>query len=487
MSGTKYDSLETVKHIAEGRGDEYMQRKAAYRDHHASPPPYVRFVILEVISDPMTLDKAKLSFYEHELKVANVQYAAVAPRNSVIARRVMGQDAGASEKVMVLYPFLPPHIAVPAKPGEHVWGMFEHTDANSNDIGYWMWRIVQPNFVEDVNHTHADRQYDKSFLPGLSDVFEGTDDPKYEFPNGVVDQKDGSRYVIAGTATLPDDEKAYEKLLKETDASKQIVYESIPRYRKRPADMAFEGTNNTLIVLGTDRSGPLTEYDTDPNKGKVPKPATGDLDTNAGMIDIVVGRGTTDDTAGKQETNSLGRKELGKTKKDVSEKEGDPDPVNDRSRIAAFQRTNVDKRFNLTGLNATPGASGLQPVKDSANGDAAIVIKTDKLRLIAREDVEIVVISGTPDSNGRMIDGTDPTQFAAVILKSNGDIVLRPSAAGLVLVGGADADLAPLCTHVHNKGAGGTVVAQPIIDTMGGAQGIADGLNGTFAKKVLFK
>src|SRR5579885_1973429 len=109
------------RHVAEGRADEVLRRQAAYDTPAGTPPSFYRMVILEVISDPTTLDKAKLSHLEHDLKVSNVKYASVAPRNSIVARRVMGQDAGASEKVMVLYPFFPPHLALPAKVGEHVW------------------------------------------------------------------------------------------------------------------------------------------------------------------------------------------------------------------------------------------------------------------------------------------------------------------------------------------------------------------------------
>lgn len=485
MPGNKYDRLDT-KHISEGRYDEVIRQRAAYDDSGGVSPPFKRMVVLEVISDPSTLDKTKLSHFEHDLGVSNIAYAAVAPRNSIIARRVMASDSGASEKVMVLYPFFPSHMALPAKPGEHVWAMFEHPDAKVNDLGYWMCRISQPEFVEDVNYTHADRQFDPSFLPSLVDSFEGTDDPSYGFPNGATDKRDGKRYPIPGTASLPNDEKAYEKLLTTTDASKITKYEPVPRYKKRPADIAIEGSNNALIVLGTDRTGAVAEYDTDPELGKVPR-APGDEVTGegTGTIDIVVGRGQTTDTSGKPESNILGR-EIGKTKKDLVEHEGDVDYKNDRSRVVVLQKTRPDKNFKLDAVVKSHSGGA---VTDPDAGEGAIVVKSDKVRLIARHDVVILVTGATEtDDNGNVKDpSTDPDSCASVVIKVNGDIVFTPAKKGLIRLGGDDADLVPLCTRVNDKGPGGQVTAQPIIDTSGGAQGASDGLNGTFPHKILMK
>ena len=496
MSGTKFDSADT-SHIAEGRTHDVRTKKSIYDDPHGQPPPYLRFIILEVINDPQVLDHAKLSYYEHVLNVSNIRYAAVAPRNSVIARRVMGQDAGASEKVMVLYPFFPSHLALPCKPGEHVWGMFEHPDAKANDIGYWMCRIAQPSFVDDVNHTHADRQYDQAFLPGLSDVFEGTDQPVYELRNGAVDQKDGQRYSVAGTASHPEDEAIYEKLRTQADGSKQIIYEPVPRYRKRPADTVLEGSNNTLIVLGTDRTGPATDYSDDPNQGKVPKPVAADNGKpGAGTIDLVVGRGQTSATGGTPATTMtiagqpLGTKELGKSKKDLQAKEGDIDLINDRSRLMISQRTSPDTNFKIDTIVKAHTSQGT--VQDGS-GEGAIVVKTDKVRLIARHDVVILVTGATStDADGNVQDpGANVDNCASIVVRTNGDIVFTPAKTGLIRLGGDDADLAPLCSRVGTSpGMPGPLVPAaigPIVDTMGGTQGKADGLNGTFPTKVLFK
>lgn len=493
MAGTPFDLQDIHRHVAEGRADAVLERQAKYGAPNGPVPTFLRFVILEVISDPSVIDSAKLSHWEHDLGVANTKYASVAPRNSIIARRVMGQDSGASEKVMVLYPFFPPHIAFPAKAGEHVWVMFEHPDAKVNDLGYWFCRIAQPSFVEDQNYTHADRQFDPSFLPGLSDLFEGTAQAKYEFPNGAVDQDatSGERYVAGGTTSLPGDNTVYNKLLQNTDAAKTTQFEAVPRYRKRPPELALEGSNNTLLVLGTDRTGPLANYTHDPNQGQIPGPVSRDTPgPGAGAAGIVVGRGQTPATGGKPETNVLGNKELGKAKPDLAPQEGDPDPINDRSTMMAYQKTKPDTNF---GIATVVAAHSSQSQISDGNGEGAIVIKTDKVRLISRHDVVILVsAAGDKDNNGNVKDpgaAIDPSKCASVIIRINGDIVFTPAANGVIRLGGDDATLSPLCTRVGNTpGMEGPIPPpSPIVDSMGGTQGGSDGLNGVFATKVLLK
>jgi hypothetical protein len=485
-----------TKHITEGRYEDVVQQRLIYGDSTTpvAKPTFVRMVVLEVITDPSTVDKAKLSHYENDLAVSNVAYASVAPRNSIIARPAMRQGSGSHEKVMVLYPFFPPHLSFPAKPGEHVWVIFENPNATINEIGYWMCRIASPSFVEDVNYTHADRQADKSFLPGLSDVFNGTDSPVYEFRNGAVDAANGARYTIGSTNSLPGDETAYEDLLQNTDASKIIKYESVPRFRKRPADIVLEGSNNSLIVMGTDRTGPAATYTSDPNNGMIPAPVATDIfDLGAGSIDIVVGRGQTPATGGTAEQNTLisgatFNKELGKSKKDLVQTEGDVDLVNDRSRVLVSQKTKPDTNFNLAPVIS---AHASQTAVSDGSGEGAIVIKTDKLRLIARHDVVIMVTSATAtDGDGNVQDpGTlDPSTCASIIIRANGDIIFTPAAKGVIKLGGDDAALAVLCSKaITGAGDGsGNVTAAPIVDTTGSSEG-AGGANGQFSTKVLLK
>lgn len=496
----QYEHNSLVNHIAQGSGASVLSTKNLYAHGASESPTFLRFVILDVISDPAVIDNDKISYWENEFGLMNPRHAALAPRNSIIARRVVGNATPLSEGSFVLYPFFPPHLSLPSKPGEHVWVMFENPNAKITDVGYWMCRIVGNAPTEDVNYTHADRQLDPSYYPGTIKSFNGNGDPVYDFPNGaVVTNPDKERLINPETKSIIGDDNEYEKILQNSDASKITKYEPVPRYKKRPADVVLEGSNNSLIVLGTDRVGSLADYDQS-NTGQVPKQPAGDLpdQEGAGMIDIVVGRGQNDRTAGKKVKNKLNRKEIAKTKKDTSPQEGDPDFKADRSRVLISQRTKPDKNFGIDSVidshaNATivkPPSSPKEKIEDG-DGSGAIVIKSDKVRLIARQDVVILVTgakSSDRDPNGGIKDvDVDPTKCASVIIRSNGDIVFTPSSDGLIKLGGDDADKAVLCTSAVISAVGGTVIGTPIVDTMGGIQGASDGTNGTFAKKILLK
>jgi hypothetical protein len=485
-----YDRNALTGHHAEGNAQYVAGVHAAYgpTDAHGGSPTFVRYVILDVIHDPSVVDQKKLDHWVHDMGLANVSAASVAPRNSIVARRVLGNGATASDKAMVLYPFFPSHLAFPAKPGEHVWVMFEHPDAKVNEIGYWMCRIVGPSFIEDVNHTHMDRAMDPSFSPGTAATHSGNDAPKYEYRNGAAQEQDGERYSPADTASMQGDPDAYKKLLTASDASKITQLEAVPRYRKRPGEVAFEGTNNTLIVMGTDRTGAASDYEDDDVVGKVPKPFDNEQRLGAGSIDIVAGRGQTPATAGGIAKNTTtGTEELSKSLRELLTQEGDIDYIHDRSRVLVSQAIHVDEHFNIDGIVGSH--STVEVIKD-ADGVGAVVFKSDRVRLVARKDLVILVTGATElDDNGKVKEpDVDPSKCASIIIRANGDVVFTPAAKGVIKLGGDDANLAVLCQQAAT-GVGdgtGTVTAPPTIDTMFGSAGLG-GVSGEYATKVLLK
>lgn len=504
MTSNPYDKID--KHLAEGTADRVLAIRSAYNfGADGTGPLFHRFVVLEVIFDPTTVDEKKADYFRNTLGVNNIKLAQILPRNTIVARRVMeGQHATAVEPALFLFPFFPPAISFPVQAGEHVWAMFEHPTGKQNTLGYWFCRIVEPGFVEDANHTHAPRALEPSFSPTTKDLGDGVDDPVYEFRNGRPVSRDGERYSAAETLQIPNGgADAYEKLMTDSEAGKLMTYEPVPRYRKRPGDLSFEGSNNTLIVLGRDRSGAVAKYKDGAEKGAqvvddLPTDDVTNGEAQGGSIDLVTGRGQTDKTAGKKAKSKTVDKadfkeELDKAKKNLVENEGDPDFKNDRSRLIVTSRMPVDKRFGIDKVVSAHNSKGEEIPKDIGNGGGSIVVKTDKVRLIARQDL-VILITGAKDSErddlGNIKDpDPDPDKCASVTIRASGDIVFTPSKTGLIRLGGDDATLSPLCTRVPNTpGMKGPVPKpSPIIDTMGGAQGGADGLNGTFATKVLLK
>ena len=382
---SKHDNSGLYSSFVEGRG---VNKKSIQSEEQKSQ--FTRMVIIDVISDPNNIvDDKKVEYWRSVVHVSNIKYANELPRNSIIAMPV--RTAGAP---MFVFPFFPSHLSLPCKAGETVWVMTENVDAEP-DIAYWFCKIVEPHFVDDVNHTHAPRIYEHTMFPGTINISENNQ-KWYELRNGPVNVREKIRYTPPIEAYLKGgltggngSEDSFEILLTDSDASQTTQYESVPRFRKRPGDVALEGTNNTLIVLGTDRAGPIANYIEPQDKKyrvKIPEQSAQDLKQSAGSIDIVVGRGQSESTSGKivsttnitTSSDKKGKeihKELGKSKEDITNLEGDPDLKNDRSRVLISQRTKVDSNFDLKKYNDSFKDKG-HDISDSKSGDAAIVIKT---------------------------------------------------------------------------------------------------------------
>ena len=184
-------------------------------------------------------------------------------------------------------------------------------------------------------------------------------------------------------------------------------------------------------------------------------------------------------TGGTPVDNTLGHKEIGKSTSELVTNEGDPDYVNDRSRVLIAQKTKVDTNFELTRFNREFADGSIQGsasskvgiVDDASSDDGAIVIKSDRLRFIARSDVEILVTGFERDADGKMVEITDTDKYCAIVLKTNGDVVIRPALLGYLKLGGDDANLGVLCTDLPVIVENGTIVGQPLLTTMGGLIG----------------
>lgn len=375
---------------------------------HSQPqsPAFVRMIVMEVVSDPNLGGKRQEEKKQkwHEMRITNMELADVLPRNTIIAKR-----AGDASDPMFVFPFFPSHLSLPCKPGEAVWVMIENPDARSLEIAYWFCRIVEPHTSDDVNHSHPGRSAEPSLNPGVKErhdnenqgTAESGENVWHELRNGVAVLRGDERITSTEGVILKNEtEDVFENLITKTEAARLMTYESIPRFRKRPGDVTLEGSNNALIVLGTDRSGSIEISD---NKKTV----------NSGLIDIVVGRGQTEATFGKAtSTTSIKdakgkkkgkelKKEINKTPDVLKTTEGDPDLKNDRSRIYVAQRTEVDKNFGLEEYNKKDDYKF--ELNTKKEGDSGIIEKSDKIRIIGRKDVQITVL-GFEEKDGKVVD-----------------------------------------------------------------------------------
>lgn len=500
--------INNIRNYGEGRLDSKNYEKSIV-DELVNFSPFIRMVVLDVIFDPNNdyYDETKKDYWT-SLGVANIDWLESLPRNTIVAKKV-----GEESAPLFVFPFFPSHISLPCKPGEFVWAFFENSP--SLDVSglqaYWLCRISEPHVVDDVNHTHAPRVFEPTLFPTSINNFEENNETIHELRNGPViiskiEEKEERVTSAEGVVLKGEKEDIFESLVTDTDAAKLMSYEAIPRYRKRPGDIALEGTNNTLIVLGTDRSGAAAEYSNPELEEDIAKrerialyPADHFREA-AGSIDLVVGRGQTPETFGTEAStiritkNSEDekveiKKELDKSYSKMLEKEGNPDFKNDRSRIVISQRTKTDRKFDLDQHND----HFLNPkVKDSDEGDAAIVIKSDKVRIIARSDAQILVTNFAEETSpvGKKIkkDSEDISEWASITIKSSGDIVFKPSSKGYIKLGDDTADKAILCTDKPAIMQEGRVSYKPgLITTGASVVGTGNSGQGTFAKKVLVK
>jgi hypothetical protein len=452
--------------IAAQPGSELIgqQRQLESAIPHQPPlPAFQQAVIREVFYDPTLLDKDRIAEIEFSsnLNPSQKNYLERMPRHSIIATLV--SDGVSSNQAEIFFPFFPSHMILPIKAGERVWVFKDHSKANI-EYGYWVCRVTEPRDIDDLNLTHADRKLDSATKKGEPPTF----------ANGaLIKGKDGP-VLQSSTATVHGKEDEFEQIIQESDSGKLVDFEAVPRFTARPGDHVIQGSNNTLISLGTDRSAEAAETETNPDaknrkgkrvKGKPEK----DVKKSSGPIDVVVGRGQ-ENSKSKAKTvqNSLRNDEV--EKREDNEKEGDPDFENDLARIYVSMKTAADDNFAIK----TKGLPA--PLKKGAEA-SAIVAKADHLRLIARKEIRILV---QPKFD------SPEDECAAIVIKESGDIIFVPATKGIVKLGGDDADKAIVCTNAGAVNGGGTVTAPPLITTMGGVFAMG-GAHGMIATKILVK
>jgi len=291
------------------------------------------------------------------------------PRGSILARYI---DNSEKPDVRIFYPFFS-HISLPLKAGEQVFVQ------DNGIIGYWFTRKTSDLIAEDPNFTHNDRS-------NFSSVF-----IRNEQTTGTVNPV---------AKLFPEDSMSgisYREIVGLSDSlKKEFIGEAVPRYSTASTDLSLQGSNNSLIVLGSSST-----------LGKNLK--------NTGLIDIVVGRGQSDNTTpGAIFENARKYEESDKTS-NQNLSEGDLDLVNDLSRIHVTMNMDPDESFSTNIPNSTY-QRGSAPT---------IVNKTNKFRIIARNDASISV----EGENG-----------CSIVLNDNGSIYINPGTSGKVYLNGPNSN-----------------------------------------------
>jgi hypothetical protein len=370
-----------------------------------SPPTLQQAVVIEVIDDPSRLTDNDIS--NIVAVVNNPEYARILPSGAIIARIVSAGTGLTAGGNTILFPFFSSHVMLPVKSGETVHVIYEDYSTGGNALGFWLSRVHSTRAIEDPNYTHHDRRFLGELNPSNYTTSNLDNRPSDSlvpsFPNGGG-TGDSVTIGTSGSADRP-----FEKIVGNSLAYALTTPEPVPRWAKRAQELVLQGSNNTLVVLGEDRSGGIL--------GASGSNAV-DLRGQAGTIDIVAGRGRIrpnpgdepeSPTACRTITNVRNNAETDKSPFTRSSRntelsgEGNPDPMADAARILITQQSKADINFKLD-----PDADGgqeypdntlspVQPAAASGNpalGRSYVVAKADHIRIIARKD----------DDNG--IDGT---------------------------------------------------------------------------------
>ena len=447
-------------------------------------PTLFRAVVSDVIFDPMCMATSTMTALQ--ALVRNSAVFTNMPRNSIIARLVSNGEDKRNNTPFVFFPFFPPHLSMPIKPGEHVWVIFDNAAA-SLQFGYWMSRVTDPFSVDDINFTHSDRRLRNPAVIPISpketaktsgETFEGQPLEPPPGPTDPISHTPGEQFddPATGNPGFPNGDctlsgrtlvakSDYEKIYLGSWANRVINYEPVPRYSKRPGDLVLQGSNNALICLGEDRTGTVAVLDAqgNPEKPSIAESQTSDLRGFAGTIDIVAGRSrgldsvTATDPDAKRSSTTLpptveNTRSLQEVAKNPSLRkvpatnnilEGDPQFALDSSRIYVSMRTNGDKNFaipypkgsdNAKNGNSFYGTGDIvKPIPEDESGAAYVVMKSDEIRIVARKK-EISQQAATeaamqadllPDINGSIKiikEGTEGDDLAAIIMHPDGTI-----------------------------------------------------------------
>jgi len=126
-----------------------------------------------------------------------------------------------------------------------------------------------------------------------------------------------------------------------------VVVEAVPKFTRRYGDYVFEGSNNTIFIMGTDRAkaGPAGLGDGNGHVGAANKGA------GTATIHIIAGRN------GK-----------------------DPDMKDDSSFLYLSKKTKADTNLAITGVAGV-----------STDDKPSAILKSDVIRIIGRKDLKICV------------------------------------------------------------------------------------------------
>jgi hypothetical protein len=401
---------------------------------------FKKAIVLDIISHPglITDDVVnQLISDDSSLKLFNIKkpgFIKNLPANSIIAVFTN------SKNIFIALPFFSSHLSLPLKVQEEVW-IYEDLSA-SKEIEiefYWVSRVHGSNFYEDLNYTYSDRKYLRSYTEENNK--KNLNIPVALFNNGPV---------RADSNGKTDDNvmSAKEKRLSiSLDLSHRHLLEDVPRTFKNPGDYIIQGSNNTLIRLGTNHIRKANNNFKESYNNTI---FYKEPESYSGTIDLVAGRavGSQDLSVDKNTVNYLkdqnvlfsnsitkkayknsqlvmyNEKGITENLKDtnfylgntnaINWAEGDPDFSTDISRLLISEYIDGDSLLNYSPLYSVENDGKQTTLNNKKSG--FIIAKSDEIRLVARSNV----VSKSHNKNNQLEGSNSISESGSIILLKEG-------------------------------------------------------------------
>ncbi len=409
---------------------------------------FKRAIVLDIVTHPGLINDnvvKRLTDNNSTLKLSKLkekEFIKNLPINSIIG------SFTDSKSIFIALPFFSSHMSLPLKVQEEVW-IYEDGSASSSyeNEYYWVSRIHGTNFYEDANYTHADRKFLRSYNPDKENTPKIANGDKISvalFNNGpnrggdLLSDKSQDNFLRSKE----------KRIIENLNLSPKHLLEDVPRSLKSPGDYVIQGSNNTLIRLGTNHI-----HKTNPNYEEQYDNSIffNQTQNYSGTIDIVAGRASLSQQYSTQKryvnyiknteeifSKSITKKafknsqfimyneyEIAENLKDpnfylginsYNLAEGDPDFLTDISRILVSEYINGDELLNYNSIY-TINQQGNQEALSNNKKRGFIIAKSDDIRLIARNPV----ISKTHSNNNQFEQGNFLNGSGSIRLIKEGD------------------------------------------------------------------
>lgn len=352
-------------------------------------PILQRAVVVEVIDDISQYTEEELQRLAGS--VNNPDIVDILPTNSIVARIISDSSDTGNPQQTILFPFFATYMQLPICPGEQVSVIYGDPSKSGVTTGYWLSRISEARTVEDVNYNVHDRRFLPEYNPQLLTTSERGSQENQQtpsFPNGANTEQ---TYTLRVTGS--NNQNPYDGIVEQSKSIKNFTFEPVPRYKKRVGEFVLQGKNNSMIVLGEDRSSSVQRTEQDAADGF------------AGSLDLVAGRGRKLPATDSEEpeegapriiTNSRSQREVNKTPylnegTQDNPTEGNQSFTSDAARVLISMQSEVDVSFTL---EEQPFADDTLPFEQPKKGETGIgksyvIAKADHIRLVSRKTDEV--------------------------------------------------------------------------------------------------